>query len=347
MAFESPGLSILRQRIASDIERHSHQKASSRGDIYFPLSQALAGAAHSLHGHLAYNEAQIFDKSCDDQNLLRRAAEIGIFQIPAVRAQGSATVKGNLGAVITAGELLQDDQQNIYSVKTDITLTSGTAIIELLAQSIGIDGNLTANTQLGFLNTILELESNAAVIEMSGGADVETIKRVRSRLDERRKHPPMGGNRYDYESWATQAHVDITRAWCVPNGLGIGTVLVRFVTDNLASAIPTQAHVDAVQSYIDTVRPAGMKNFIAIAPIAKDLNFSFTRLQPDTPAVRAAINAELLDLIRREGKPGVTLYLSQINEAVSLATGERDHRIDLTDDVVCAAGEFPVLGSIT
>ena len=347
MAFASPGLNVLRDRIATDIERHTGQKASTRGDIYFPLTQALSGAAHGLHGHLAYNEAQIFDKSCDDQNLLRRAAEMGIFQIAAVRAQGTATVTGNIGASINKDELLQDDKQNIYVVTEDVVLTQTTAAVQLQAQVIGAQGNLAPATELDFLETIAGLESTATVIEMAGGADIEPIKRVRSRLEQRRKHPPMGGNKADYEAWAKQAHVDITRAWCVPNGLGIGTVLVRFVTDNLASAIPTQAHVDAVQVYIDKVRPAGMKNFTAMAPAAKALSFAFTRLTPDTPAVRAAISAELKDLIKREGVPGATLYLSQINEAISLATGERDHRIDLTDDFTCAVGEFPVLGVIS
>ena len=347
MAFESPGLSALRLRIAADVERHTGQKATGRGDIYFPLTQAMAGAAHGLHGHLEYNAAQVFDKSSDDANLLRRAAEVGIFQIPAVRAQGSATVTGNAGSQIIAGELLQDDQQNIFIVTTDLTFITDTATLLLQAQNSGTAGNLNAGTELNFLETLLDIDGTASVIALAGGADNEALSRVRARLDERRKYPPMGGNKPDYEAWAKQAHVDITRAWCVPNGLGIGTVLVRFVTDNLASVIPTQAHVDAVQNYTDTVRPAGMKSFSAIAVVAKLLSFAFTRLEPNTPAIRAAINAELLDLISREGEPGGTLFLSQIHEAISLATGERDHRIDLTDDLFCAAGEFPVLGDIT
>lgn len=347
MNFTRPDLNTLRNRISTDIERHSGESASQRGDTYYPISQAIAGAAHGLHGHLIYNAKQLFDNSADEENLLRRAAEMGIYRIGAFRASGTATITGNEGATVPAEALLQTDNQQIYRVTSAAIITNGTATLQLTAVGAGASENLSAGVTLRLINTVLDIDSTATVISITGGADIESIARVAERLSERRKNPPMGGNPADYIAWAKASHTDITRAWCYPNELGYGTVVVRFVADNLATPIPTQPHVDAVTDYTDKVRPAGMRRFEAYAPTAKFLDITFTKLSPNTSAIHEAVQAELKDLINREAEPGGTLLLSQINEAVSLATGETDHRINLTDDFSCSIGEFPVLGAMT
>ena len=54
------------------------------------------------------------------------------------------------------------------------------------------------------------------------------------------------------------------------------------------------------------------------------------------------------DLILRDGGPGETLYLSRIDEAISLATGEEKHRLDVpVADVTASTGQVHVLGTIT
>lgn len=347
MPFERPTLIQLRDRIATDVERHSGQDATSRGSAYAPIAKAQAGLAHGLHGHLAWIADQLFDDTADDANLLRRAAEMGINRIAAARASGIATATGNDGAVIPAETLLQTDDEILYRVTAEATIAAGTATLQLTAVEPGAAGNQVAGVTLRFISPVLDVDSEAAVAEITSGADIEAIARVRERLAERRTNPPMGGNSADYIAWAKAAHVDVTRAWCYSNEEGLGTVVVRFVTDDLATPIPTQAHVDAVTAYTDKVRPAGMKAFNVYAPAAKTLDITFTELSPNTPTVRAAIEAELKDLITREGKPGGTLLLSHINEAISLASGETDHRHNLADDFSCATGEFPVLGVLT
>ncbi|WP_420555172.1 baseplate J/gp47 family protein [Neptuniibacter marinus] len=347
MPFIRKSLKTLREQVSTDIERHSGESASARGDTYYPLAQAVAGVAYGLHGHLQYNVEQLFDDSADDENLLRRAAEMGIYRIGAYRASGTATITGNEGATVSIETLLQDDNQQLYRVTTETTIVSGTATLQLTAVDAGAAGNLTAGVTLRLVNSVLDIDSTATVIEITGGADMESIDRVAERLSERRKNPPMGGSDNDYIAWAKAAHVDVTRAWCYSNTPYIGAVTVRFVTDNLSTPIPTQTHIDTVTDYTDAVRPAGMRGFTVGTLVAKPLAITFTRLTPNTTATKAAIRAELTDLIKREGQPGGTLLLSQINEAISLATGETDHRIDLTDDFTCFAWQFPVLGVTT
>lgn len=347
MPFERPELTVIRQRVSADIERHSGESASQRGDTYYPMAQAVASVSHGLHGHIAYNAEQIFDKTADDENLLRRAAEMGVYRIEATRASGAATITGTEAAIIPAETLLQDDAQKIYRVTEQAVIASGTATLQLKSLEVGTDQNQDVGTTLRLINSVLDIDTTATVVDISGGADIESIDRIRDRLSERRKNPPMGGAPHDYVAWAKAAHVDVTRAWVYENTPYIGSVTVHFVTDHLSTLIPTPTHVAAVQAYTDTVRPAGMRGFIAASLTPKPLDITFTKLVPNNPATQAAVIAELKDLIIREAKPGGTLLLSHINEAISIATGETDHAIDLTEDFTCLPHEFPEVGDIT
>ena len=84
-----------------------------------------------------------------------------------------------------------------------------------------------------------------------------------------------------------------------------------------------------------------------IAPVASAVNFTIS-VTPSTAAVRAAVEAELEDLLLREAEPGGTLYLSRIREAVSLAAGESDSTITVPSaDVTKASGQIATMGVIT
>ena len=347
MAFNKPSLATLKTRIAADIERHSGQGASSQGDIYYPIAQAHAAACYGLHGHLDYNRDQLFDDSADDENLLKRAAEMGIYQIPAYRAAGTATIEGTDGKTIAAETLFSLEGQS-WRVTADATIVAGSATLSLRAVTPGAGGNLEAGTTVNIVVTLDGVDTQATIVSMTGGSNIEAVSRVRERLAERRQNPPMGGSPDDYVAWAKAAHSDVTRAWCYSNENGLGTVVVRFVTDNLATPIPTQTHIDAVFAYIAAVRPAGMAGFAVGTLVAQPLDIPFTSLTPNTEAVQNAVEAEIDDLIRREAIPGGTLLLSHINEAISTATGEEDHAINLAANVASnGANYLIVLGDIT
>ncbi len=347
MTFSRPTRNTIQARVAADIERHSGQSASSRGDVYYPLAQSVAAVSHGLHGHLMYNAEQLFDDSCDDDNLLRRAAEMGIYRVQAYRASGTVTVTGNDGAELLAETILQTDDEVKFRVTEAAIVADGTTVVSITSVDAGSAGNLDADATLRFISTQLDIDSEATVISTTGGSDIEEIARVRERLAYRRTNPSMGGNTADYVAWALASHSDITRAWCYPKEAGLGTVTVRFVTENLDSPIPSDTHIDAVADYVDSVRPAGMKRFYALAPAPKNLDLAFTLLSPNTTAVRTAITAELQDLLSREVEPGTTLFISKIREAISLATGENNYAITLKEDVECLTGEFLILGDIT
>lgn len=345
MSFTIPILPAIRARVTADIERHTGKKASSRGDVYYPLAQAHAGVAYGLHKHLEYNADQLHDETSDDEHLLLRAAEMGIFQIAAQRAAGSVTVKTNVGAVITENSLLEKGDL-AYRVTSVVTADSDTTVLQLRAEKPGADYNLEAGVKLNLSKTLEGVDTVATIVEMAGGADIEPVSRVRERLRERRRNPPQGGNENDYVQWAKAAHSDVSRAWCYSNENGPGTVVVRFLTGRLPGVIPTQAHIDAVFNHIEAERPAGMAGFSVGNLTEKRLNLTFTKLVPNIPEVRAQVQAELLDLLDRVAKPGGTILLSEIREAISSAAGERDFVITLSSDFTSNNDQLVVLGLI-
>ena len=102
----------------------------------------------------------------------------------------------------------------------------------------------------------------------------------------------------------------------------------------------------AVQDYIDERRPVTAQVTV-LAPVAVPLALTIA-LTPDTTAVRAAVTAELQDLLRRDAKPGGTILISRIREAISVSAGEQNHVLTVPSvDVTHAAGEMPTLGTIT
>src|SRR3546814_9357991 len=116
--------------------------------------------------------------------------------------------------------------------------------------------------------------------------------------------------------------------------------------DDRVDIIPLPADVDAVADYLDALRPVTAE-VVVFAPTAHAVDFTITAT-PATVAVKAAIEAELRDLLQREGEPGGTILLTHIREAISIAAGETDHvLVSPVANVVAAAGHLPVFGAIT
>ena len=139
----------------------------------------------------------------------------------------------------------------------------------------------------------------------------------------------------------------VTRAWAFPNELGMGTVTVRFVMDDkVGTILPDASEISTVQAHLDTKRPVTATTTV-VAPVLVPLDFTIF-VNPDTTAIRDAIEAQLTDLLLRDGAPGGTIFLSRIQEAIALATGEFHHTLTVpAANVNHSPGEMPGLGTIT
>ena len=349
MSFQRPTLTDLIERALADLSSRvvGVDGAVLRRSVLGAIARMSAGSAHEMHGHLDYLARQVIIDTADAEYLDRWANVWGVRRKAASYATGSATFLGANGSVIPNGTLLQRQDGALFQTLSDGTIAAGTATVPVRAQSAGDDGSADAGVKLTLMQPVAGVQSTAtvAVGGLTGGADAESDERLRARLLARVQKPPQGGADFDYEAWALEVP-GVTRAWVSPMEMGAGTVTVRFVRDDDASMIPDAGEVAAVDAYIQARRPVTAEVF-TVAPIAKPLNLTI-QLNPNTPAVQAQVQAELADLLRREAKPGATLLVSHLNEALSIAPGEFDHVIVTPNaNVTHAPGEIPTLGGIT
>jgi uncharacterized phage protein gp47/JayE len=348
MSFVRPDLSTLIERATQDIEtRLPGADARLRRSNLAVLARVNAGAVHGLYGYLDWISRQALPDTADAEQLDRWAAIWRVTRKSAAFAAGAVTVTGSAGAVVPAGAELQSADGQVYLVDSEVSLAGSSDLVDCTASTSGQAGNLDAGTALSFVSPISGV-NNAAVVAaggLVGGADVESDDDLRSRLLERIQQPPQGGAEHDYLAWALEVP-GVTRAWVYPGELGAGTVTVRFVRDDDASQIPDAGEVATVQTYIDERRPVTADVTVA-APVAVALALTIS-ITPDTATIRAAVTAELTDLLLREAEPGGTILLSHLREAISLAAGETDHDlVSPVADVTHTTGQMAVLGTIT
>ena len=350
MTFARPTLTQLISRAQSDIEtRLPGADAQIRDSVENVLARVVAGASHGLHGHLVWLSKQLFPDKAEDEFIVRWASIWGLSKNAAVKATGNLTLTGTTGTTCPAATQWQDTDGNTYTQDADVVLAAGTGTAALTAVTAGADGNQAVGVVLSIVTPVAGIDSTAIVSGsgLIGGVDEESTEDLLVRLLERLQTPPSGGGPGDYVAWAKEV-AGTTRAWQIANANGLGSVAVYFVMDDkVGTIIPNAGEVAAVQTHVDLEAPV-TADVTVYAPTPVTRNFTI-HISPDTTAIRAAVQAELEDLILRVGEAdGMTLYLSQINEAISIAADEVDHTTTVpAADVVYTVGQIPVFGTIT
>jgi uncharacterized phage protein gp47/JayE len=317
----------------------------SDAEVY---SRIIAAASHELHGHLAFISDQVLYDTAEAE-FLERWASIWLStpRKTAVVASGNVSFTGVNGTVIPATTLLvRADGAEFYTL-ADATISAGVTTAVVNASLAGQAGNTLVGTVLAMASPVAGVGSDVRVSAggLTQGADIEDDISLRARLVSRIQQPPQGGAAHDYVTWALEVP-GVTRAWVYPKELGVGTVTVRFVRDDDVSLIPDAAEVLAVQTYIDNLRPV-TADLIVVAPAPVSLNFTIA-VTPNTLAVKAAVEAELKDLLTREASPGATILLSHIREAISIAAGENNYTMSVPSaDITHSTGQMAVMGVIT
>jgi len=240
-----------------------------------------------------------------------------------------------------------------YETLALVWLGPGPTNVDIRALDGGTQGNLDAGETLTFAEPIDGVDSVATVVTLAGGAPEESDDELRRRILLRIQQPPMGGDKTDYVQW-TLAVAGVTRAWSYPLEMGMGTVSVRFMMDALradSNGFPTQADVDIVRAYLDTVRPVAVKDFFVTAPLPYPINHTVYGLNPDTPATRAEITVNLEKMFDERNMPGQAWYRAWSEEAINETGGVISFDLAITGDArhinMPAPGYLATLGTIS
>lgn len=321
MAYYRPTLAQIRQALLNDIDAAlPGANARLRRSLVGILATALAGAVHLLYSFVGWIFRQIFIDQADDEMVLRHGQIWGVIRKVAAAAFGWVILTGKDGALVPVGVLLQAPGGQQYETTTEKVVKDGTAVVRVRALVPGRAGNLAAGT-LSLVSPLLGCDPSAVVggDGIGGGSDAETVEAHRARILDRIQSPPAGGNDKDYERWARSV-AGVDDVWVRRNWLGRGTVGVLLKGADIELC-------QAVHDYIIGLAPVAGAELFVIAPTAKIVTVTIAELEPDTPSVRMAVEAELADLVDRAAVPGGRIPLSHVHEAISIAPGEEDHRV--------------------
>ena len=167
----------------------------------------------------------------------------------------------------------------------------------------------------------------------------------------------MGGDGHDYEQWALAVN-SVTRAWCAPREMGVGTVTVRFMCDVLRTAnagFPNADDVAAVSAYLDAQRPVTVKDCFVEAPIPEPINFAVNLFNNDNASNRAALESSVARMLHVRAAPAsvsnglyvraTTIYVAWVSDAISEVVADFD--LVMTDHLMPIGGALAVLGTVT
>ena len=353
MPFYRPALADIRKRVTSDFEYElGTQAARVSGTPERGFVEAGAGAAHGLHGRLAWVARNAFPHSADDDQLARWAALFGVFRIEAERAEGGVYFEGVNGTVIPAGTSLSRADGRLYLTLAEATIDAGSATTTARAVEAGVAGNCDTGSLLALTSPITGISSQVEVTvdAITGGADQETTLALRTRLAARLSTPPNAGGPGSYIAWAKLV-AGVTRAWEFGRVPKLGHVTVLFMRDDdpdPPGPFPAGAFLTEVEDKILEYCPLHVQGRLHVqAPIDYPLTLTI-ELNPNTSAVKANVVAALQAMLAARAEPaaedGVKFYRSWISEAISGAEGEVDHKLTVpAGDITLAQFELVTL----
>ena len=340
MPFETPSLPVLVHRTQSDLVGDSLRRSDAQ-----VLARTVSGAAFGIYGYMGWIAEQILPDTAEVETL-ERIASLRLSQPrkAAQAAEGAASFVAAAGAVLDVDTVLQASDGRAYRVTAGVTTIAGTNTARIEAVDAGTLGNADGGLVLNLVQPVQGVDSAFTILAggLVGGVAQESVESLRARVIQSYRVIPHGGSADDYETWALECP-GITRAWTRRRYVGPGTVAVFVMRDDDANPVPTAEQLEEVRLYIEPRRPVTAEVYV-LAPIQKSVVYSI-RLNPDTSAVRASVEAQLRDLHVREAALGETLLLTHIAEAISGSSGEWDHSLVAPlADVTAHANELLTFG---
>jgi len=239
-----------------------------------------------------------------------------------------------------------------------ITADLDRSLINTESNEFGSSQNLDGGTSLSLGTPIAGADSIAIVgnAGIDGGADAETDQDYRNRVQRRFSNPLT---LFNVPAIVEQAETvsGVTRVWVFPITPLAGDVTVYFVRDNdPGSIIPSAGEVTDVKDAILLITPANTDpdRVFVEAPVANTNDYNFSAVSPDSIPMRNAIEQSLTQFYREGVTVGQNVtsdeYRSAIINTIDPESGAKLQSFTLTTpngDIVVAADEIPILGTVT
>lgn len=332
-----------------------------------PLVTMIAAGTDDDLAFLDWLALQLFPFSAATEYLQRWASAKGLSLRGATKGGGTVTLSGTPTYTALTGTQLQTASGLAVELTDDATIGGGgTVVASARAVVGGADGNLVPGVPLTFVGTPAGFSDSAVVTAaFAGGAAEETESSLRARTLRALAQPSFGGNRNDWENAALKV-VGVTRVFTAPaqptpgavtlypllddtrvDGLPVGTDAWYRPGTGPSAGIGGTGDQRLVLDAILPLRPVCAHLYVT-ALVAAPIAITIANLAVDTPAVRAAIAAELAAMQRRRAVPGGGCSRSWIEEAISRAAGEDSHDLAVpAGNVAGVPGTLFTIGTVT
>ncbi|MCB6182303.1 baseplate J/gp47 family protein [Leeia sp. TBRC 13508] len=325
--FNPPSLDTIRQNWLRDLLSANPAAATDSDSDNYIRATVIASAIEGLYEHQSWIFKQIFPDQADVEYMEMHAARKGLSYKAATYATGFVTFTGQSGSVIPVGTQLKRADDTAYQTTAAATIDgSGTCTVAAQAVTAGANGNASTGVLLTVQSAPSGVQSQAVISSMLSGTDKETAASLLARLLDILRHPPAGGNPYDYKRWALEVD-GVTGAYVFPWRRGAGTVDVAITS---AGGLPSAGLISQVQSHIDSLRPAGTKGTLVFAPsvltvdVSVQVKVAGTTLANITPLIQSAMESYFAGIT-----PGDTVIKSKLETLISDLTGVVDRAITL------------------
>ena len=234
-------LQRMLDRLPSDIDKRE-------GSVMYIALAPIAIELAQLYIELDVNIKLYFAKTSSGEYLILRSAEQGVEWNAATKAQrkgifygaNNALMDVSIGSRFSIGDLT-------YAAISKIS----TGIFALECETTGTTGN-------GLFGTLLPIQNISGLVSaeladvLVPGDDGETDDELCTRFLEAMQQPGVSGSKENYIAWAKTIS-SIVNARTFPRWNGPNTLKLILLSSDKRS--PSQAKVDEVAAYIETVRP--------------------------------------------------------------------------------------------
>lgn len=238
-----------------------------------------------------------------------------------------------------------------------ITATFTIASVKVQSVENGADKNLDSGAKLSLKSPIAGVDDDAYVqfSKILGGTDEETTDEYRARVLEGYAYPISNFNGSDIIRVAKSVP-GVIRVWVFNNTPIAGECETYFTRNNDPNIIPDPTEIETVKTEILKIKTAPMRDedVHVYAPTPIQVDFVFSDLDPDSQALRGAIEDNLEQLFNEVPNVSEDLvedaYRSAIYGTLNPETGEEVKSFGLsspTGDITVNDGELAVLGNIT
>jgi uncharacterized phage protein gp47/JayE len=296
----------------------------SEGSFIYDAVVAVAIALED--GYLEMDEYlnKAFLDTSYDEYLDRITDQYGVYRKQATYATTILTIYGTDGTIIPSGTRFYSNDV-YFSSDSDVTITNGTATVNVTCEVEGTLGNVPANTIVNIEGTISGITSVTNPNPVTNGTNIEDDETLRQRAYDVIQTPSASGNVQDYENWCTEVN-GVGGATIIPLWNGNGSVKCVLVNSDMRAADSTL--ITSVQTSVESKRPIGATvSYVSATELLVNVAVDITLASGyDLTQVMTNITNDLTDYLKSIALTTSSISYAMIGSKILSSAGVLDYQ---------------------